>query len=86
PLIFGMIKKKREWDIQTLAAGKKIVFDRSFIEMNTVGFYAMMEEIDSTALSDIHTHTGLSPEHLQSLAKMYLDAKTAIFCWCMGIT
>ena len=85
-LMFGMLKHLREWDIQALAAGKKSVFDRSFIEMNTVGFDAMMEEIDRTAWSDIHAHTGLSPEHLESLAKMYLDAKTAIFCWGMGIT
>ncbi len=85
-LMFGMLKHLREWDIQALAAGKKSVFDRSFIEINTVGFDAMMEEIDRTAWSDIHAHTGLSPEHLESLAKMYLDAKTAIFCWGMGIT
>ena len=48
-LMFGMLKHLREWDIQALAAGKKSVFDRSFIEMNTVGFDAMMEEIDRTA-------------------------------------
>lgn len=53
--------------------------------MNTIGFDEMLAEIDGTAWSEIHKHTGLSPEHLESIAKMYLEAKTRLFCWGMGI-
>lgn len=41
----------------------------------------MIAEVDRTEWEQIHKYTGLSPEHLESIAQMFLDAKTAIFCW-----
>ncbi|MFI7917938.1 molybdopterin-dependent oxidoreductase, partial [Acinetobacter baumannii] len=31
-------------------------------------------------------HSGLSPEHLEKLAKLFLESERSIFCWGMGIT
>ena len=63
-----------------------VFFDHSFIEMNTVGFSEMLAEVDKTPWEKIHQYTGLTPTELAQLAKLYVDAKTAIFCWGMGIT
>jgi anaerobic selenocysteine-containing dehydrogenase len=57
-LMFGVMKHLLEWDRKARAKGKSSVFDRSFIEMNTIGFDEMLAEIDSTAWSEIHKHTG----------------------------
>ncbi|WP_151831860.1 FdhF/YdeP family oxidoreductase [Acinetobacter ursingii] len=85
-IMFGMLKHLLEWDQQAIAKSKESVFDRSFIAVNTVGFEEMRAEVQNTSWSDIHPHTGLSPEHLEALAKLYLESKSAIFCWGMGIT
>ncbi|MDE2421042.1 MAG: FdhF/YdeP family oxidoreductase [Gammaproteobacteria bacterium] len=85
-LLMGMMKHLREWDRQALAAGKPSLFDQAFIDMNTDGFAEMIVEVDKTDWSMIHEHSGLSPDDLKSLAKIFCDAKRAIFCWGMGIT
>ncbi len=85
-LLMGMMKHLREWDRQALAAGKPSLFDRAFIEMNTDGFEQMIAEVDQTDWATIHDHSGLSPDELKSLAKIFCDAKRVIFCWGMGIT
>lgn len=85
-ILFGMLKHLKEWDAEAIAKGKPSVFDHSFIELNTVGFNEMMTEVEKTEWNQIHRHTGLTPEQLKQLSKIYLDAETAIFCWGMGIT
>ncbi len=85
-LLMGMMKHLREWDRKALAAGKPSLFDQAFIEMNTDGFAEMIAEVDKTDWSMIYDYSGLSPDDLKSLAKIYCDAKRVIFCWGMGIT
>lgn len=85
-LLLGMLKHLHEWDKQALQAGKASVFNREYIAENTVGFDEMLKEVDRTEWSDIYQYSGLSAEHLESLAKMFLDSQRSIFCWGMGIT
>lgn len=85
-ILVGMMKHLRQWDLEATAQGKPPVFDRSFIVLNTVGFDEMIAEIDRTDWADIHKHTGLSPEDLETLATLYRESERAIFCWGMGIT
>ena len=85
-LLLGMMKHLREWDKQELAAGRPTLFDQAFIDNNTQGFAAMLAEIDNTDWAAIHEHSGLSPAQMESIAKIFRDAKRAIFCWGMGMT
>ncbi|MEW7964797.1 FdhF/YdeP family oxidoreductase, partial [Acinetobacter baumannii] len=85
-LMLGMLKHLHEWDKKALASGKPSVFDRNFIAVNTVGFDEMIAEIERTEWADLYKHSGLSPEHLEKLAKLFLESERSIFCWGMGIT
>jgi hypothetical protein len=46
----------------------------------------MIAEVERTEWADIYKHSGLSPEHLEKLAKLFLESERSIFCWGMGIT
>jgi len=85
-LMLGMLKHLNEWDKKALASGKPSVFDRNFIAVNTVGFDEMIAEVERTEWADLYKHSGLSPEHLEKLAKLFLESERSIFCWGMGIT
>jgi len=85
-LMLGMLKHLNEWDKNALASGKPSVFDRNFIAVNTIGFDEMIAEVEKTEWADIYKHSGLSPEHLEKLAKLFLESERSIFCWGMGIT
>ncbi|MEB3766697.1 FdhF/YdeP family oxidoreductase [Acinetobacter sp. MD2] len=85
-LMLGMMKHLSEWDKKALAANKASVFDRDFIEKNTLGFEAMLHEVDRSSWDEIYYYSGLSAEQLESLAKLFLDSNRSIFCWGMGIT
>ncbi|AOA59967.1 FdhF/YdeP family oxidoreductase [Acinetobacter larvae] len=85
-VLLGMLKHLQQWDQAALAAGQSSVFDREFIAQHCEGFASMLALVDATPWAEIHEHSGLSPTHLQALAKLYLDAKRVIFCWGMGIT
>jgi len=85
-LMLGMLKHLNECDKKALASGKQSVFDRNFIAVNTVGFDEMIAEVERTEWADIYKHSGLSPEHLEKLAKLFLESERSIFCWGMGIT
>ncbi|EXT36940.1 FdhF/YdeP family oxidoreductase [Acinetobacter sp. 25977_8] len=85
-LMLGMLKHLNEWDKKALASGKPSVFDRNFIAVNTVGFDEMIAEVERTEWADIYKHSGLSPEHLEKLSKLFLESERSIFCWGMGIT
>lgn len=85
-ILIGIMKHLHEWDTGALSKGNPPVFDRSFIVPNTVGFEEMIKEIEQTNWSDIHKHTGLLPEELELLAKLYRNSERAIFCWGMGMT
>lgn len=41
----------------------------------------MIAEIDRTEWEDIYKHSGLSPEHLEKLAQLFLESERSIFCW-----
>lgn len=85
-IMFGMLKYMAQWDDELLAQGQPSLFDRTFIEKNTTGFDAMLAEIQATSWQDIHAQTGLTPEHLEHLTRLYVKSERAIFCWGMGIT
>ncbi|MGU3311157.1 FdhF/YdeP family oxidoreductase [Acinetobacter sp. M5A5_2a] len=85
-LMLGILKHLNQWDKKALASGKPSVFDRNFIAVNTIGFDEMIAEVEKTEWADIYKHSGLSAEHLEKLAKLFLESERSIFCWGMGIT
>lgn len=85
-ILFGILKYLKQWDDEAIAKSKPRIFDHSFIEMNTIGFSEMLAEVDQTPWDKIHQYTGLPAKELEKLASLYANAKTAIFCWGMGIT
>ncbi len=85
-LMLGMLKHLNEWDKKALASGKPSIFDRNFIAVNTFGFDEMIAEVERTEWADLYKHSGLSPEHLEKLAKLFVESERSIFCWGMGIT
>ncbi|WP_164224082.1 hypothetical protein, partial [Stenotrophomonas maltophilia] len=74
-LMLGILKHLHEWDKKALASGKPSVFDRNFIAVNTVGFDEMIAEVERTEWADLYKHSGLSPEHLEKLAKLFLESE-----------
>ena len=85
-IMFGLLKHTHEWNKQAVAQGKPSLFDQAFIEEQTIGFSDMLAELDRTEWAEIHRYTGLSPDHLEALAKLYIQSERPIFCWGMGIT
>ncbi len=78
--MFGLLKHTHEWNKQAVAQGKPSLFDQAFIEEQTIGFSDMLAEPDRTEWAEIHRYTGLSPDHLEALAKLYIQSERPIFC------
>src|ERR671912_2688785 len=60
--------------------------DRAFIEAHTEGFEAFAGQIEATPWSDIETASGVPRETIDRIAAMYMDARSVVFGWTMGIT
>ena len=85
-LLTGMMKHLKQWHDQAIAAGKDGLFDQAFIDAQTVGFSTLLDEIEHTEWADIYAASGLPPNELEQVARLYAEGKRVIFCWGMGIT
>ncbi len=82
----GLMKRIFERDAADIAAGGNGLLDRDFIETHTLGFDELKADVEATAWDDIHFHSGLTFEAIDSAADVYLKAKNVILCYGMGIT
>ena len=62
------------------------IFDHDFIRSKTVGYDALIAEIDATSWDDIIESSGLSREQIDAAAEMVAASKSFITCWAMGVT
>lgn len=85
-VLLGMMKYLVEWNSEQLKKNKPSLFDEAFIAEHTIGFSAVLNEVEHTSWADIHQATGLPPAQLEKLASLYTKAERVIFCWGMGIT
>jgi molybdopterin-dependent oxidoreductase alpha subunit len=62
------------------------VFDREFVERQTVGFEAFVEHLRATDWEDILTGSGLTRAQIRAAAQIAMRCKRIICCWAMGLT
>src|SRR5437016_8305193 len=62
------------------------VFDREFIERQTVGFEAFVEHLRATDWEDILIGSGLTRDQIRAAAQIAMRCKRIICCWAMGLT
>ena len=82
----GMIKRTLEADAQAQREGRERLIDLDFIAAHTQGFEAFAAEVAQESWQTIETESGLSRAQLERAGDLYLQAKSVICCWGMGIT
>ncbi|OWV73826.1 CbbBc protein [Rhizobium sp. R339] len=82
----GIMKAVFELDAADREAGGPGLLDRAFIEEHTVGFETLQSDLENTPWERIISVSGLSKEALESVARIYANAKNVIVCYGMGIT
>jgi molybdopterin-dependent oxidoreductase alpha subunit len=60
--------------------------DREFMTRHTVGFDALLEELESESLADLERASGSTVADMARFASMYESAGSAVLVWSMGIT
>lgn len=61
-------------------------FDEAFIAAHTEGFDSFRADIEAMDWKAVEGATGLSRTEMQRIAKLYMQAKSAVFAWGMGVT
>ncbi|HUN42548.1 MAG TPA: FdhF/YdeP family oxidoreductase [Acetobacteraceae bacterium] len=69
-----------------IAAGHPAVLDLPFIEQYTTGFEALVADVNNTSWDDILRVSGLERAQIERTARIYIEAKSCIICYGMGIT
>ncbi|MEJ0100250.1 MAG: FdhF/YdeP family oxidoreductase [Pseudomonadota bacterium] len=77
----GMMKRLLERE----DAGEALL-DHAFIAEHTLGFEAVAADVRAQDWAGIIEESGLTLEQIHAAADVYCAAKSAIFCWGMGIT
>ncbi len=62
------------------------VFDQEFILDNTLGFDALMADLNNYNFDDLVDQTGISREKIIQLTDLIEQKQKIIICWAMGIT
>ncbi len=60
--------------------------DDAFVEKHTTGFYALRVLLVSEPWEELERQAGVSRERMLDFARMYHEARSAVFVWSMGIT
>jgi molybdopterin-dependent oxidoreductase alpha subunit len=60
--------------------------DREFISAATEGFDEFLRQVESTTWEEIESSSGVPRSAIQRAAELYIQAKSAVFGWTMGIT
>ncbi len=62
------------------------VFDHEFIKHYTTGIDALLAQIRAASWDEIVADSGLTRESIREAARIAMDARKIIVCWCMGLT
>src|SRR3989441_712870 len=60
--------------------------DEPFIEKHTTGFYHLRVQLASLSWEELERQSGVTRDRMLAFARMYHEARTAVFVWSMGIT
>ena len=60
--------------------------DREFVTGHTVGFDALLEELEQESFADLERLSGATSADMARFAQMYASAASAVLVWSMGIT
>ncbi len=71
---------------EAIAAGRPAVLDLRFIEEHTTGFEPLAEDIRSMSWDNILRVSGLERAQIERIARIYIEAKSCIIVYGMGIT
>ena len=82
----GLMKAFIDADDAAAAADMPLVLDWDFIRGHTHGIEALAEDLGATSWEAIERGSGLSRDQLRSAASVYMQARSAIFVYGMGIT
>jgi molybdopterin-dependent oxidoreductase alpha subunit len=82
----GIMKLVLDAHEDAVRAGREPVLDLDFIERHTDGFEALAEDLRATNWEDILRVSGLERAQIERVAGIYLQAKSVIICYGMGIT
>lgn len=81
-LLIGLCKLVLEAEEQ--APGT--VLDQAFMDEHTLGFAAFAEQVRGADWKLLETESGLTRAEIAQAADIYLQAKSVICCWAMGLT
>ncbi|NBA78279.1 FdhF/YdeP family oxidoreductase [Emticicia sp. ODNR4P] len=62
------------------------VFDRNFIQNNTLGFEEFLADLSQYKLEDLVKECGISLEQIEEVADLLANSQRIIACWAMGLT
>ncbi|CAM5775360.1 molybdopterin oxidoreductase alpha subunit [Labrys miyagiensis] len=82
----GIMKLVLEAHESALEAGEDPILDVPFIQQHTTGLDALIDDLDNTGWDDILRVSGVPCDQIERMARIYIQAKSAIICFGMGIT
>src|SRR5271166_2152770 len=82
----GVMKLVLEAHEAAVRSGGEPVIDLPFIERHTFGFEALSEDLRRTSWDDILRVSGLQRPQIERVAQIYMQAKSVIICYGMGLT
>jgi molybdopterin-dependent oxidoreductase alpha subunit len=74
---------------EVLAAERRApgtVFDHKFIAEHTHGFEEFVAALDAVSWDEIEAACGVARAELRAAADVYVEARSVIVCWAMGLT
>lgn len=60
--------------------------DRRFVTERTLGFDGFLEQLEEEPVDRLEALSGATRADMERFARMYMDAKSAVLVWSMGIT
>ena len=82
----GIMKLVIDAHEAAIAEGRPAVLDLPFIEQHATGFEALVDDLRRTSWDDILSVSGVQREQLERIARIYIEAKSCIICYGMGLT
>jgi formate dehydrogenase major subunit len=82
----GVMKLVLEAHEAAVRLGEEPVLDLPFIDRHTFGFEALREDLRRTSWDDILRASGLPRGQIERVARIYMQAKSVIICYGMGLT
>lgn len=62
------------------------VFDHEFINEHTLGYDALVENLEQYSLDELSNNSGISLDQIRQTAQAIMHKKKIIACWAMGLT